>query len=236
MENISLFDKILADALRAGIGPAKSLEAINWYKARTEKFSKGTDESDLVGESERLRSNWQLGRMYFFAYDPKHKATLPYYDRFPLIFPIDPAPRKGRFLGINLHYLAPKYRAVLLDALLSIANNKRFNDSTKLNISYKTLAAAARFKWFKPCLKMYLTSHVKSKFVRIESVEWPIALFLPVEQFKKAPKSKVWEDSRRIAMAQGAKFDKKQNAKGGGRKMSATQTKAGQRRNIRKRK
>jgi len=29
------------------------------------------------------------GGMYMFLYDPKTKAKLPYFDRFPLIFPFN---------------------------------------------------------------------------------------------------------------------------------------------------
>ena len=29
--------------------------------------------------------------MNLFGYDPKFKETLPLYDRFPLIFPLEPA-------------------------------------------------------------------------------------------------------------------------------------------------
>ena len=50
-------------------------------------------------------------------YDAKHKATLPYYDGFPLILMLGPA--KGGFMGLNLHYLPPVVRARLLDAVLA---------------------------------------------------------------------------------------------------------------------
>ncbi len=42
----------------------------------------------------------KYGVMNLFGYDPKHKATLPYYDRFPLILPLDPA--KGGFIWLKL--------------------------------------------------------------------------------------------------------------------------------------
>ena len=43
------------------------------------------------------------GEMYMFYYDAKHKDTLPYWDRFPLVFPFSKV--KDGFLGLNLHYL-----------------------------------------------------------------------------------------------------------------------------------
>ena len=33
----------------------------------------------------------KYGIMNLFGYDPKHKATLPYYDKFPLIMPLESA-------------------------------------------------------------------------------------------------------------------------------------------------
>ena len=60
--------------------------------------------------------------MNMFFYDPKHKDTLPYYDRFPLSVIIGPA--KGGFYGLNLHYLPPVLRAKMLDALMDIATIK----------------------------------------------------------------------------------------------------------------
>jgi hypothetical protein len=49
---------------------------------------------------------------------PSSRRQLPYWDRLPLIFPIEIYP--DGFLGINLHYLPPMYRAKLMDALYGI--------------------------------------------------------------------------------------------------------------------
>jgi hypothetical protein len=40
-------------------------------------------------------------------------------------------------------------------------------------------------------------SHVQGQFVEISASEWDIAALLPVEQFEKANKNKVWADSRK---------------------------------------
>ena len=51
-----------------------------------------------------------------FFYDPKYKKTLPYYDTFPLVLPLERIP--GGFAGINFHYLRPvKARFTLLERL-----------------------------------------------------------------------------------------------------------------------
>lgn len=135
-----------------------------------------------------------IGRMYSFFYDPKNKKTLPYYDQFPLVFVIGPKP--GGFLGINLHYLPPVLRAKLMDQLYAITNNKKFDNSTKLVVSYELLSKAARFRYFEPCVKHYLFEHVQSKFLMIEPKFWDVALMLPTEKFAKADNNTVWNRSR----------------------------------------
>ena len=194
-----IFDRILGAALRKGIAGREAMSAIDWFKAKTKQFGSNVTPAEIASEKERMRTRPEFGRMYFFFYDPKHKATLPYYDRFPMVFPIDPRP--NGFLGINLHYLSYPLRAKLMSALWTTRNNDKYDESTKLTISYQILNSAARFAPFKPCVKWYLWDHVQSKFMRVESVEWNIALFLPVERFEKASKEKVWKDSRAMISA-----------------------------------
>ena len=143
-----------------------------------------------------LTREGQIGQMMLFEYDPKHKDTLPYYDRFPLIFPINIA--KGGFLGMNMHYLPPRLRAQLMDALYDAANNERFDEKTRLDISYRILSQSSKYRLFKPTVKRYLTKHVRSRFVRINASEWDIALFLPLQSFQKGSVQKVYADSRKI--------------------------------------
>ena len=138
-----------------------------------------------------------MGNMYLFAYDPKHKDTLPYYDRFPLIFPINKA--KGGFLGINMHYLPPILRAKLMDELYKVLNNRNMDETTKLVASYKVLNSATKFKEFAPCIKHYLNAHVRTKPAYINPAEWDIALFLPTQKFVGANATQVYADSRKIA-------------------------------------
>ena len=135
----------------------------------------------------------RIGRMLMYRYDPKWKAKLPYYDTFPLIFPIEMYP--DRFLGINMHYLPPVYRARLMDALYGALNNTRYDEKSRLMLSYKILQAASKYKYFKPCIKMYLKSHVKSQLIEVDIKEWDYVLMLPLARFKKANQRTVWDQS-----------------------------------------
>ncbi len=134
-----------------------------------------------------------IGRMFMFFYDPKHKDTLPYYDAFPLIFVI--GLKDNGFLGINLHYLPPYLRAKLMDELYKVSSDKKYNKNTKLKISYEILNRASRFKYYKPCVKHYLLEKVQSKFMGVDPEHWDIALMLPSERFKKDTKQNVWKHS-----------------------------------------
>jgi hypothetical protein len=141
-----------------------------------------------------LKNRTIIGSMFMFFYQPKHKDTLPYYDSFPLVIVLKPA--EGGFLGLNLHYLPPVLRAKFLDSLLEYTNNDRFDETTKFSLTYNLLERAAKMKYFKPCIKHYLSDHVRSRFAMVEAPEWEIATFLPVADFQKARAQTVWKESR----------------------------------------
>lgn len=133
------------------------------------------------------------GKLVMFQYDAKHKDTLPYWDKFPVVFPLELY--KDSYLGINLHYLPPVHRIRLLDALYETANNEKYDKTTKLRISYQILKSAAKFRYFKPCIKQYLYSHIKSQLVEVPADEWDYVVFLPLARFQNASQRQVWNDS-----------------------------------------
>jgi len=159
----------------------KEKDSTDWFigKAR----SAAGYRKNLVSSDERGRDNAIIGKMYFFAYDPKMKKTLPMYDRFPLVFPIEPY--NDGFLGLNLHYLNPGERAWLLNKLKDFRNNSKFNTTTRLKLSYDLLASTKKLASVsRPCVKRYLFSHVRSKFIEMTPEEWDKAIGLPVAQFE----------------------------------------------------
>jgi hypothetical protein len=195
-----IFDDILLKGVRSGQIPARTKQARDWYRDQASGIARSKIQEDSFIRqmgSDRYENRFRLGHMYMFLYDPKHKDTLPYYDRFPLIFPINRA--KGGFLGMNFHYLPLPLRARLMDALYDVTTNDKFDETTKLRTSYNILNSAARYKEFKPTVKHYLTDHIRTRLVYINPTEWDIALFLPTERFEGASKTQVWQDSRKIA-------------------------------------
>jgi hypothetical protein len=194
-----IFDDILLKGIRSGQVPARTQSAREWYRDQAQGVARSKIQEDRFIRqmgTERYENRFRLGHMYMFLYDPKHKETLPYYDRFPLIFPINRA--KGGFLGINFHYLPLPLRAKLMDALYDVATNDKFDETTKIRTSYSILNGASKYKEFKPALKHYLVDHVRTRLIYLNPSEWDIALFLPTERFEGASKTKVWQESRKI--------------------------------------
>jgi hypothetical protein len=146
-------------------------------------------------DRQRLKNKSMIGRMYFYFYDPKTKDSMPYYDRFPLVIPIERY--NDGFLGLNLHYIHPKNRMILLDKLSDTISNDTYDENTKLKINYRYLAAASRVFEATPCIKRYLFTQIESRFLEITADEWDIAALLPVESFVGASTSKVYADSRK---------------------------------------
>ena len=72
------------------------------------------------------------------------------------------------------------------------------DEKSKLKLRYELLAGVRRFRYFSPCLKHYLNSHIKSRVAQVYAPDWETAIFLPTEQFAKANKTKVWKESQKI--------------------------------------
>ena len=106
-------------------------------------------------------------------------------------------PAKGGFLGLNLHYLPPILHAQFLDALMDNVTSKK-SENAKFDLTVKLLAGTSSLDMYKPCIKHYLTEHVRSKFAEVKAPEWEIATFLPTAQFENADKRKIYADNRRM--------------------------------------
>ena len=190
----NIFQKLELAAFRNQITP-RTDESRAWFMKKAQTM-RGINRDALMKEEPLSSSGRQIiGSMQMFFYDPKLKETLPYYDRFPLAIVLKPA--KGGFLGMNLHYLPPILRAKFLDALMDNVTSKKSPDA-KFKLTTRLLAGTSKLEYYKPCIKHYLTEHVKSKFAEVKAPEWEIATFLPTAMFEKANIRKVYADSRKM--------------------------------------
>ena len=155
--------------------------SINWYKKKVADLSNRISAARLMRDN-KLKKAPTFNKLHFFRYDPKLKATLPYYDTFPLVMPIQSAP--GGFLGINFHYLPIPLRMRLLETL----------DKRGFRGNYSKLK---NIREVKPTIKHYLRRQFVSGFLELEEDDYAPAIFMPVAQFRKASASQVWRDSRR---------------------------------------
>jgi hypothetical protein len=161
----TVFDKILDTAT----GP----KSFDWYRKQVNNMTTPGAKSLINKGKATLRPKY--GVMNLFGYDAKHKATLPYYDKFPLIFPIEPA--KGGFIGINFHYLPFGARVAFLKQLSQYSSDKNFDKRTRYMIDW------VNNPYFRKTTKRYLNSQVRTSFLNVPADEMAIAIFLPVARF-----------------------------------------------------
>ena len=178
--------KYMQSVIDASKGRPKSTA---WFRDKIAEF--GTPKAMQLIRDGKQSSSPFFGNLNMFFYDPKFKKTLPYYDRFPLVLPIERY--SDGFLGINLHYLPIPLRIRLLDELMDYSTDTNFDSKTKINANYSKLK---NVKLLKPTLKRYLAGKVKSRFRRVDADEFTVATLLPVQRFTKSSAAKVWNDSR----------------------------------------
>ena len=170
---------------------AKSKDAVKWFR----NLVKETQRALITGPRGRKElkarnidvqgrlGGRDIGSMFFFQYNAKHDKEypiLPYWDRFPLIFPFEPA--TGGFYGINLHYLNEEHRLNLMRALIKVSGVKgNLDEDYRLKLSWKLIS---KFKPAKKCVKRYINTRSKGGFYKIGGNDWPYAVGLPIQSWK----------------------------------------------------
>lgn len=186
---------VIRDAVKTNTA-ATQRQALDWFfthiKGELGADGRAKSSSRRIAHSafDEKRGMPVIGQMFFFIYDAKLKDELPYWDKFPLVIPIHFY--KDGFLGMNLHYLPPMQRAVLLDKLLDYEKSHG-TPRAFMKVSYALLKSAIATKLFEPTIHRYLTSHIKTSLVRVGSEYWPKAARMPVQDFQKATAAQVWK-------------------------------------------
>lgn len=165
-----------------------------WFNQQVLLLSKKNITPNKLMQGANLKARIIPGNLYMFIYDPKLKESLPYYDRFPLVFPY--AATENGFMGLNMHYLPYHLRIQLLSRLMVFKNNDKMNETTRIKYSWALISGVAKFRAAEPCIKRYLSDHVKTPYNKVDADNWTTAMLLPVEKFVKAPKERVWRDSQ----------------------------------------
>jgi len=178
--------------------PLDSYRSRQWFRKTAKQVASVNVNRLMEGTPSRHQTRLtpnDIGQLYCYFYDAKLKDTLPYWDQFPLLIPF--RVEHDHFLGYNLHYISPYRRALVFNSLYKIAERDDKNKVWKLNASYDLLSSIQRAEWLRPCIKMYLNSHVKSRFMWLRPEEWDTAISLPMARFVGASPLKVYRDSAR---------------------------------------
>lgn len=128
------------------------------------------------------------GGLVAYSYFPKHHATLPYYDTFPLILPFELY--DDGWLGLNLHYLPPQVRGIIFDDIVK-ANSR---GAKGLFVNYQWVKAYQKHRIINHGIKRYLNTQIVSPLVSIDRDEWKNAVLMPTQSFVKKPDTFVWQD------------------------------------------
>lgn len=164
-------------------------KSASWYRNAVGSMSDKISANRLMSQG-KLSGRPNVGLLNLFFYDPKYKETLPFYDTFPLVLPLDLI--KGGFSGLNFHYLPPLLRLRLLENMQRFATNKDLSKA-RFDVSYNRVQGLPLVK---PAVKKYLFKHVRSSFLRIDLDQAAIACYLPVQQFQKRSAAGVYAASR----------------------------------------
>ena len=187
----------VSDAVRSGTVGKEVKRSAKWFQDKIKglkgemrnRFS-STNAAKFYREAETriqpavLKRRAERGDLFCYYYNPKYKDVLPYYDMFPMIMLLKA--EKETFLGINFHYLRPKWRAILLDRV-----------TAKIGGGLPKWSKLRQIRQIAPTIKRYRYDHIMKRIIAIKEDEREIAIFLPTERFKKSSKQKVWSDSER---------------------------------------
>lgn len=169
-------------------GAAVNNKSEKWFK---ETLAKGVRGHSVVRP--------EPGKLYAFIYDAKHKDTLPFWDKYPLIVFLGTSKSKVAgttlFSGLNLHYIPPKTRQQFLEELLKrYSSTDTISNNTRLKVDWSKVKG---FQGADKMIKSYLPGHVKGRFVEIKPSDWANVVLMPLQQFQSQGKrfaaSKVWK-------------------------------------------
>lgn len=193
--------RVLGDFVRSGINLATDRATV-WLANHLSKI-RGTmrQESYIDSKETIIRKDARPGHMFFFGYLPKTKEHLNFWDEFPIVVVLHP--QRGGFLGLNLHYLPPRSRALFLNKLLKYVDDPKFlsnqNIGTRIRLTYAILKASSggqsspgSLAEYRKCIKSYRYSHIRTKIALIRPQEWKSVPFFPLDRFKGESRESVW--------------------------------------------
>lgn len=156
-------------------------ELTKWINEKAMDLTGGHVQKTLLNSS-RGSSKTVIGNLYFFKYDPKLKAKLEMYDKYPMAFPIKLY--KDGFLGVNLHYLPVGERKEFIKRVNEYKKTSD-DDRTKINAELMTLLESTKriYKMMPEAVHRYLLPHARSRFIQILPEEYEKAVQLKIDEW-----------------------------------------------------
>lgn len=162
-------------------------ELAKWFEEKASAVKSGGSARNRLFDAEERHTDQTrefVGSMYFFRYDPKHRLTLPMYDKYPLAVIVDRY--TDGFLGLNLHYLSQGQRGSVIRLFNEFYDKKKlFNGITSGSYSNWDLLqnTSGLDTLANRCAKRYLYTHIRSQLVRIDKDEYDKAVQLPIDEW-----------------------------------------------------
>ena len=188
--------------------------ALRWYEKNTiEAYEEITQSSSLDRKkkqkiiensiSEYHTRVQRYGSLWTFVYEAE-SDRLKYWDRMPLVLRmIDNKDDPNSFLGINLHYLYPRYRKILLVNLMTKLNTDVSDSEARiLGLNMQRLSNFPN-KYGRLCIRRYKYDNIRRKPIRIPPEHWLKMIFLPTYHFVGARPAKVWGKTYEIMKKMG---------------------------------
>jgi len=151
-------------------------ESQQWFDQLTAKINAPRKSTSKTSGFKNYRTTnaVMLGRVYAYKYDPKHRATLPFFDENPLVIPFafkDGVGGKKGFLGINLHFLPRRDRKNVMQFFIK-QDTESVMKSGEIPINYGMIKNNTRFALLKFCIRMYLLDHVRGMFYLVPQEDY----------------------------------------------------------------
>jgi hypothetical protein len=184
----------------------KSEEAFKWYEqfaidsyqqiTNSSQFDQRTKKQILTNStSDFLSRSKRAGVLYTFIYQPETE-NLDYWDKFPLVLRmLDNSDSTESFLGINLHYLDPKRRWMILMNLMSHLSGPETDPNSRIiGLGMRKLKLPIN-RYSRVCIRRYKYDNIRGRALMIPPEHWIKMVFLPTYHFIGGKPAKVWKDS-----------------------------------------
>ena len=163
-------------------------ELAQWFEEKADTVKGGAARNRLLSADERFTnvSNEFVGGMYFFRYDPKHRTTLPLFDKYPLTIVVERY--VDGFLGLNMHYLTRGQRRFAVGLVNDFYEKKKPNKGVSTghglsNWEILVSASSGVEAMANKSVHRYLYKQVRSQFIRINKDEYDKAIQLPIDEW-----------------------------------------------------